>query len=130
MHAGLVCPVSRVVVWYIRHGHNPASQHPRRLSHKVVDYPLTRLGVAQATALAGRLAREHAPAAVYASPLRRAVQAAQIIARACGSGVVIVEELRELNVGEVDGRSDQQARAVHDRVLADWHRGAAQAGAG
>jgi probable phosphoglycerate mutase len=115
--------VSRVIAWYIRHGHNPANQHPRRLSHKVVDYPLTGLGVTQATTLAGRLAREDAPAAVYASPLRRAVQTAEIIARACGSEVVIVEELRELNVGELDGRSDQQAWAIYDRILADWQAG-------
>jgi broad specificity phosphatase PhoE len=115
--------VTGVIAWYIRHGHNLANQHPRRLSHKVVDYPLTGLGVAQATALGGRLARERAPAAVYASPLRRAVQTAEIIARACGGAVVIVEELRELDVGDLDGRSDQHAWAIHDRVLADWQAG-------
>ena len=73
--------------------------------------------------MAGRLARERAPAGVYASPLRRAVQTAEIIARACVSEVVIVGELRELNDGALDGRSDQQARAIHDWVLADWQAG-------
>jgi probable phosphoglycerate mutase len=112
-----------VIAWYIRHGHNPANQPPRQLSHKAVDYPLTELGVSQASTLAGRLAREHAPAAVYASPLRRATQTAEIIARATGNEVVIVEELRELNVGELDGRSDEEAWAIHDQVLADWYAG-------
>jgi broad specificity phosphatase PhoE len=112
-----------VAAWYIRHGHNLANQPPRRLSHKVVNYPLSELGVAQATALAGRLARERAPAAVYASPLRRAAQTAEIIARAVGSEVAIVEELRELNVGDLDGRSDEDAWAIHDQVLADWYAG-------
>jgi broad specificity phosphatase PhoE len=60
--------VTGVLAWYIRHGHNLANQPPRRLSHKVVDYPLTELGVAQATALAGRLGRERAPAVIYAPP--------------------------------------------------------------
>jgi hypothetical protein len=55
----------RVTAWYIRHGHNPANL-ARQLSGKVVDYPLTELGVTQATTLASRLAREPAPAAIYA----------------------------------------------------------------
>jgi broad specificity phosphatase PhoE len=121
--ASRACPVTGVVAWYVRHGHNLANQHPRRLSHKVIDYPLTELGIAQATALARRLAQEHVPAAIYASPLRRAVQTAEIIARWVGSEVVIVEELRELDVGELDGRSDEEAWAIHDRVLADWQAG-------
>jgi broad specificity phosphatase PhoE len=112
-----------VRAWYIRHGHNPANQPPRRLSHKVVDYPLTDLGVAQATALAGRLGLLAAPTVIYSSPLRRAVQTAEIIGGATGGEVVIVEELRELDVGELDGRSDEEAWAIHDQVLADWHAG-------
>jgi broad specificity phosphatase PhoE len=112
-----------VRAWYIRHGHNPANQPPRRLSHKVVDYPLTELGVAQATALAGRLGRLATPAAIYSSPLRRAAQTAEIIVGVTGGEVVIVEELRELNVGELDGRSDEEAWAIHDEVLADWYAG-------
>ena len=121
--AGRACPVTGVIAWYIRHGHNLANQPPRRLSHKVIDYPLTELGITQATTLAGRLARERAPAAIYASPLRRAVQTAEIIARSVSGDVVIVEELRELNVGDLDGRSDEEAWAIHDRVLADWQAG-------
>jgi broad specificity phosphatase PhoE len=40
---------------------------------------------------------------IYASPLRRAAQTAQIIAARTGSDVVIVEGLRELDVGDLDG---------------------------
>jgi broad specificity phosphatase PhoE len=115
--------VTGVFVWYIRHGHNPANQPPRQLSHKAIDHPLTGLGVAQATELAGRLGHLAVPAAIYASPMRRAVQTAEIIAGATGGEVVIVEELRELNVGELDGRHDEQAWAIHDQVLADWLAG-------
>jgi hypothetical protein len=52
--------VTSVIAWYVRHGHDLANQHPRRLSHKVIDYPLTELGVSQATMLARRLARQQA----------------------------------------------------------------------
>jgi len=111
-----------VTAWYIRHGHNPANQ-ARQLSHKVIDYPLTDLGVSQATALAGQLVRQPAPAAIYASPLRRAAQTAEIIAARTGCRVVIIEGLRELDVGELDGRSDEEAWTVYHQVLADWRAG-------
>src|SRR5512146_1766929 len=111
-----------VTAWYIRHGHNPANQ-TRQMSHRVVDYPLTDLGVQQATTLAERLAREPSPAAIYASPLRRAAQTAQIIAQRTSGEVTVVEELRELNVGDLDGLHDDQSWAIHDQVLADWRAG-------
>jgi probable phosphoglycerate mutase len=114
--------VTSVTAWYIRHGHNPANQ-ARQLSHKVIDYPLTDLGVAQATALAGQLARQPGPAAIYASPLRRAVQTAESIAARTSGDVAIVEGLRELDVGDLDGRSDEEAWAVYHQVLADWRAG-------
>jgi bisphosphoglycerate-dependent phosphoglycerate mutase len=103
--------VTGVTAWYIRHGHNPANQS-RQLSHKVIDYPLTELGVAQAAALAGQLAGQPGPAAIYASPLRRAAQTAEIVAARTGSDVAIVEGLRELDVGDLDGRLPPGSRRL------------------
>jgi broad specificity phosphatase PhoE len=114
--------VTGVSAWYIRHGHNPANQ-TAELSCKVTDYPLTGLGVTQATTLAGQLARHPAPAAIYASPLRRATQTAEIIASRIGGTVQVIEDLRELNVGGLDGRRDKQAWARYRQVLDDWHAG-------
>jgi probable phosphoglycerate mutase len=111
-----------VTIWYVRHGHNRANQ-TRELSHKTVDYPLTELGVTQATVLASRLASCTPLAAIYASPLRRAAQTARIIAARTGCCVVVTEELRELNVGELDGRCDEGAWAIYEQVLADWCAG-------
>lgn len=111
-----------VTVWYIRHGHNPANQ-TAELSHRVIDYPLTELGVTQAATLAGQLARHPAIAAIYASPLRRATQTAEIIANRIGGTVQVIEELRELNVGELDGRHDEEAWARYHQVLDDWRAG-------
>jgi broad specificity phosphatase PhoE len=120
--AGTHDPAS-VTAWYIRHGHNPANLPPRRLTHKLIDHPLTDRGVTQATTLAERLTRYPEPAAIYTSSLRRATQTADIIARRIGIAVTVLEDLRELNVGDLDGRSDEQAWAIHDQVLADWHAG-------
>jgi 2,3-bisphosphoglycerate-dependent phosphoglycerate mutase len=114
--------VTSVTIWYIRHGHNPANQ-TAELSHKVTDYPLTELGAIQAATLAGQLARYPAPAAIYASPLRRATQTAQIIASRTGGTVQIIEEPRELEVGDLDGRRDEQAWAHYCKVLDDWRAG-------
>jgi broad specificity phosphatase PhoE len=114
--------VTGVTAWYVRHGHNPANQL-RQLSHKVIDYPLTELGITQATTLARQLADQRAPAPIYSSPLRRAAQTAEIIAARTGADMTILEELRELNVGSLDGRSDEDAWATYHQVLADWHAG-------
>jgi probable phosphoglycerate mutase len=114
--------VTGVTVWYIRHGHNPANQ-TAELSHKITDYPLTELGVTQASALASQLAQYQAPAAIYASPLRRATQTAEIIASSIGGTVQVIEELREIDVGELDGRRDEQAWIRYREVLEDWHAG-------
>lgn len=111
-----------VTAWYIRHGHNPANER-HQLSHKIIDYPLTGLGVTQATALAGQLARQPRPAAIYASPLRRAAQTAEIIAARTSNDVITVEGLRELDVGDLDGRSDEDAWAIYRQVLVGWRTG-------
>jgi len=94
--------VTGVTTWYVWHGHNLANQHPRQLSHRVADHPLTDLGVAQATALGRRLSRLPVLAAIYVSPLCRAVQTAEIIARCTGGEVTIVDLCRHRNYAEPD----------------------------
>ena len=111
-----------VRVWYIRHGENPANL-TGELSCRNVDYPLTERGVAQATELAGRLAGGLAPAAIYASPLRRAAQTADIIATRLGLTVSTLEELRELDVGDLEGRADEQAWETFLEVVYAWQAG-------
>lgn len=86
-----------ITAWYMRHGQNPANQS-LQLSHKIIDYPLTELGVNQANAIAQQLAHQPGPAAIYASPLPCAAQTAEIITARIGSDVITVEGLRELDV--------------------------------
>jgi probable phosphoglycerate mutase len=111
-----------VTAWYVRHGENPANL-TGELSCRKVDYPLTQRGVAQATALARSLASQPRLTAIYASPLRRATQTAAIIAASAGVPVVAVEELRELDVGELEGRSDEQAWSTYVEVCYAWLAG-------
>jgi len=111
-----------VTVCYIRHGENRANL-TGELSCRTVDYPLTDRGVAQAAEVAGQLAGAAAPAAIYSSPLRRAAQTAGIIAARLGLPVVTVEDLRELDVGDLEGRSDADAWTTYLEVAYAWQAG-------
>jgi len=112
-----------VEVWYIRHGENQANL-TGEMSYKAVDYPLTGRGVAQARELAARLAAGDPPAGIYSSPLRRAAETAEVVGRGVRvKDVAVVEELRELNVGTLDGRRDEEAWAIYLEVAYAWQAG-------
>ncbi|HZC04138.1 MAG TPA: histidine phosphatase family protein [Ktedonobacterales bacterium] len=109
-------------VHFVRHGENPANI-TREFSHRVVDYPLTERGVAQAQATA-RHFRGKDIAAIYASPLRRAAQTADIIAASLNLPVRTVEAFREVNVGALELQAPcEETWALHDRIFADWFSG-------
>ena len=58
------------------------------------------------------------------SPLRRARQTADIVGLRLGLPVVMeLDELREVNVGDLDGRSDARAWEIYAAVLAAWRAG-------
>jgi probable phosphoglycerate mutase len=60
---------------------------------------------------------------IYASPLRRAAQTAQIIADRLGLPVTTLEGLRELEVGDLEGRRDEQAWTTFLDVAYGWQAG-------
>src|SRR5262245_55640654 len=109
----------------VRHAENRANVE-RVMSHRVVDFSLTDLGRAQAEAL-GRWFLDRALACVYASPLRRARETAEYLARATGAPIVEAEALRELDVGVLDGRGDDASWAEHDEIVARWRAGEREA---
>jgi phosphohistidine phosphatase SixA len=79
--------------------------------------PLTDAGRAAARALAARLAREH-PDAVVSSPLLRARQTAEAIARAARVGVAVDERLAPGATPD-DLRESVQG---HDTIVAVGHQ--------
>nr|WP_281377006.1 histidine phosphatase family protein [Deinobacterium chartae] len=109
----------------IRHGENLANL-ARELSCRRVDRDLTERGRLQAEQVAAYL-QGLGIRALFASPLRRAQQTAEPLARALGRPVTLLEGLRELNAGdlEVDGEPHTlEARwREHDEVLAAWRAG-------
>jgi broad specificity phosphatase PhoE len=98
-----------------RHGETDWNRESRFQGH--ADPPLNKLGREQAAELAATLAGEEL-AAVYSSPLRRALETAQVVAQAHRLTAVPIEGLREVDVGswqaltrdEVERRFPQQFR--------------------
>jgi broad specificity phosphatase PhoE len=112
------------LVW-ARHGENVANL-TRTLSYRVFDGELTPAGRRQAAELAGCLAASRAGPVgrIVCSPLRRARQTAEIVAERLRLPVAAeFEDLRELNVGDLDGRSDAQAWQTYTAVVEAWRAG-------
>ena len=91
----------------------------RVISNRHVPHPLTEVGRQQAAELAAALAGV-SWAGLYASPILRAVQTAEILAAAFNLPIQIADALREPDCGELEGRSDEAAWDEHQRVMVDW----------
>ncbi len=117
---------SGALVLWARHGQNEANLS-RQFSHRRLDLDLTAVGRKQAEQLATRLdtrlSQATEPPPLFSSPLRRARQTAQVVANRLGTHLVVLDELRELDVGELDGRSDPEAWTVYESVLTGWRIG-------
>jgi len=109
-------------LYVVRHGENPANLN-REFSYNLIDYSLTEKGVRQAEETAVFL-RDKGIAAIYSSPLKRALETAQLIAAPLRLPVTIVEEFRENNVGDLERDPPTEAAwALHDSIIADWFAG-------
>src|SRR5581483_3625499 len=100
-----------VHILWARHGQNTANLS-HTLSYRVFDGDLTGQGRQQAEMLADQLSADRGDPVGYlaCSPLRRARQTAEIIGARLRLPVTVCgDDLRELNVGDLDGRSDAAA---------------------
>lgn len=109
-------------IYLVRHGENPANI-TKEFSHRKVDYPLTEKGVLQSVQTAEYF-RGMPVDEVYASPLKRAIQTAQIIAAPHDLPVVEMEEFREVDSGTLEDAppSDENWR-IYMAVIRDWFAG-------
>jgi probable phosphoglycerate mutase len=110
-------PTGAVQLLLIRHGESaPVVAGAVPLRHGQADPGLDPAGEVEAHAVARRLAGEPI-AAIYQSPLGRAVQTAAPLAAALGITAHDDEDLREVFLGEVDGLNlGILARAGDERV--------------
>ncbi len=109
-------------IYLVRHGENKANL-TKEFSYKLVDYPLTEKGFMQAQQTAVFFQGKGIDA-LFSSPLKRAVQTAEIIGAALGLKAVVLEQFREVNVGLLEQRPpDTQAWEIYDHVMSDWQQG-------
>ncbi len=109
-------------LYLVRHGENWANI-TKEFSHRRVDYSLTPKGVLQAQQTAERLAGMGIHE-LYSSPLKRAQETAAIIGERLGLPVTILEELREVNVGDLEGQPPtREAWAYYISVCEEWLAG-------
>jgi broad specificity phosphatase PhoE len=83
------------------------------------DVGLSDAGLAQAAALARAVARRRV-GAVYSSPLRRARETAEIVAKERGLTVTLVDDLRELSLGAWEGRTVDDVLAMEADAYRNW----------
>lgn len=103
---------------FTRHGET-ADNAAKRLSTAPPGPELSALGREQAEQLVDLLAGRTFKA-IYASPLVRARQTAEFVARSQDLTVGVDEDLRELSVGSLEGRTDDAVFAHLDEVWEAW----------
>jgi alpha-ribazole phosphatase len=102
-----------------RHGQSVANAVRR--FQGIQDVPLSDLGRRQAAALGAAL-RGGRLVHVYASPLERARLTAEAVVAELGVPLTVVDDLRELSLGEWEGCSVDEIRAQPGDPYARWVR--------
>ena len=91
----------------IRHGQSEAdilNVHEGR-----ADFPLTNLGIKQATVMAEALSSNYKISKIYSSPLLRAKETAQSLSKATHAPITFEDNLMEFNNGLLAGLSREEA---------------------
>lgn len=113
---------------FARHGESTANLS-RTFANRDEAHSLTPVGVAQAERLAGELAGRSVRR-LFTSPITRALETADIVARRLNIVPQATEALREFDVGRWEGASDEEGWAEYQRVHGAWLAGDEEAAVG
>ena len=103
-----------------RHGHVDGI-HPARFRGRA-ELPLTALGLAQADALAGRIAARWKPVAVYTSSLQRCVVTGRQVAEVCGIPASVHEGMGDIDYGTWQMRTHAEIEQETPEAYRLWRR--------
>ena len=103
----------------VRHGQTEWNRIERFRGR--ADVPLNETGLAQAELTGRRIATEWKPAAVYSSPLSRAVRTAEIIAGNFNLPVQIHPGLTDIDYGQWKGLTPDEVREHWPKMIDDWY---------
>jgi broad specificity phosphatase PhoE len=102
----------------VRHGQTEWNQVERFRGR--ADLQLTETGLAQARAAGRRIAAEWRPQAIFTSPLSRAVKTAEAIGEACALPVQVHPGLVDIDYGDWQGLTIDEARARWPSEISAW----------
>lgn len=103
----------------VRHGQTLANEN--KIFSGWTDYPLTDRGRRQCKLLSNSLKQYDHVERIYSSPLVRAKTTAKYIARGMGKGIVIKEELKEINFGLFEQKTSQEIIAEFSDEWESWN---------
>jgi broad specificity phosphatase PhoE len=111
-----------LTLYLLRHGESELN-YQRVFAGPSVDPALTAVGAEQAAQQA-RAWKRRPFSAIYSSPLLRARQTAQIMGEGRQLEILIREQLREVDIGELDGQSIDlpENLATYRSVIARWEQ--------
>ncbi|WP_433729495.1 histidine phosphatase family protein [Nocardia sp. CA-129566] len=104
----------------VRHGETEGNV-AKILDTRVPGLPLTERGAAQAKTFGSSLSRP--PKALFCSAALRARQTAGYIEAATGVPVEVLDNVHEVQVGELEGQHTGEAHAQFQRIYRAWHEG-------
>lgn len=111
-------------VYFVRHAEGEDNV-ARQFSYKRVDRPLTERGRLQATQTAEYLANISIDG-IFCSPMKRTLETAQTIGRRLDKELTVLEDFREVNIGDLDGQDfDDQTWAIYHDITHAWYTGKA-----
>lgn len=108
--------MTRIIL--VRHGETEWNRVERFRGS--ADIPLNQNGLKQAELLARRLLAAWKPAAVYSSPLSRAVKTAEAIASPLNLRVKIHPGLSDINYGEWQGLTPEEVQSRWPELFRRW----------
>jgi broad specificity phosphatase PhoE len=106
------------LILLVRHGQTELNRAERFRGRSEV--PLNEAGLAQAEAAARRIASGWKPMAIYSSPLKRAIQTAEVIARVCGLSYQAESGLIDIDFGAWQEVSVEEAIQRWPQEIDNW----------
>lgn len=108
-----------MTIYFARHGET--DWNVKKKIQGTTDIPLNENGILQARHLAETLQEQHLPIrSVYTSPQKRARETARIAADAIGAECIIMEELREMDLGQWEGSNWDIIEAENSETYRAW----------
>jgi broad specificity phosphatase PhoE len=109
--------MTRIIL--VRHGQTEWNRVERFRGR--ADVPLNETGLAQAEATGRRVAAQWKPAAVYSSPLSRAIKTAEAIANHFDLPVQAYPGLADIDYGDWQGLTPDEARRRWPDIVEAWY---------